>query len=292
MIPLLSIIIPCYGGFDQRLVERCSDSVKQQGLAPGQYEIVLVENDGGGGLGGARNRGMDAAAGTYLLFLDADDYLFPQSLVRLAELLTTYSPDVLSYGMERVKAGSRPPRFRGRLHYRKYPTGAAYMLQHNFTGSACRHLFRRSFVCRSRLRFSEGCFHEDELFVAEAYALAGTTVVTAYPAYAYTRSEASITTSQTQMMRRRRSTDFRQVLTGMRQLTAQISDGNYPLRASALRRRTSMLTIDYLRQLIRNRSPRIRQELRTLRSEGFLPLPAARYGWKYTVVRGLLNLLG
>lgn len=58
------------------MLERCIASIRNQGMETEDYEI-LIEDDNGKGLGGARNIGIGKARGEYLLFIDADDYLFP-----------------------------------------------------------------------------------------------------------------------------------------------------------------------------------------------------------------------
>ena len=99
-MPKLSVIIPVYNV--ENYLGKCLGSVIYPELE--DYEIILV-NDGStdasgsicaeyaarfpalvrvittenGGLGRARDVGIDAAAGEYLLFLDSDDYLSPDA---------------------------------------------------------------------------------------------------------------------------------------------------------------------------------------------------------------------
>lgn len=99
-MPKLSIIVPVYNV--EKYLPKCIDSLI---CGDGGYEIILV-NDGStdgspdiladyaarhpslirvittpnGGLGHARNTGIDAASGDYLLFVDSDDYLSPDAI--------------------------------------------------------------------------------------------------------------------------------------------------------------------------------------------------------------------
>ncbi len=104
----LSIIIPAYNMEDY--LSKCLDSVIYPELR--DYEIIVV-NDGStdhtasiasdyvrrlpslirlistpnGGLGHARNVGLDNASGDYLLFLDSDDSLSPGALPEIMDTL-------------------------------------------------------------------------------------------------------------------------------------------------------------------------------------------------------------
>ena len=102
-MPKISIIIPVYNV--EPYLRRCIDSVLEQTMQ--DYEIVVV-NDGStdnsgsicdqyanqydqirvihkqnGGLSDARNTGIKAATGDYILFLDSDDYLDTDALEKL-----------------------------------------------------------------------------------------------------------------------------------------------------------------------------------------------------------------
>lgn len=101
----VSIIIPIYKVEDY--VERCLSSLLNQDLDPDQFEIICV-NDGSPdrsgdivknfkksfsniriieqenqGVSSARNNGIDIATGKYLLFIDPDDFVEPNTLQRV-----------------------------------------------------------------------------------------------------------------------------------------------------------------------------------------------------------------
>lgn len=115
----LSIIIPVYNVIQQ--LNRCLDSVAAQ--TSNNFEIILVDDgstDGSGefcdlfqrniskrctvfhqkngGLSRARNSGIDLATGEYLLFLDSDDYIHPQTVEYLLGLVQMKSPDIIEFG--------------------------------------------------------------------------------------------------------------------------------------------------------------------------------------------------
>ena len=105
----VSIIIPLYNL--EKLIGKCIASALGQDLSPEEYEILVIDDgstDGSlaaaekaaqghpnvhvytkpnEGLSRTRNYGTDRAAGRYVMYLDADDYLEPNVLGRLVETM-------------------------------------------------------------------------------------------------------------------------------------------------------------------------------------------------------------
>lgn len=284
----LSIIIPFYGTASKALLERSLTSIHSQGMDKSSYEVIIAD-DKGRGLGGARNLGIEKAQGDYLLFVDADDYLFPNSLNYCIELIDTYRPDILSFGFKEIKAGKKVPRLRSSTHS-IHLSGAEYMYTHNFTGSAWRHLIRKEFVHTHQLTFAEKCYHEDEDFIVKAYFHAANTLVTKHLVYAYCLQHSSITQLRTETAQLKRIQDFHAMLRRVSSLRQE--DNATSLQKEALERRLHFLTIDYVRQLKRNQSnvAYIKEQIRELTKEKLLPLPAANYTWKYTIAAKMINI--
>lgn len=117
MAPLISVIIPVYNA--EKYLRECLDSVCGQTLQ--DIEIICVDDgsvDGSAGIlgeyaaedsrisvisqsnagaGAARNRGMEAASGEYLAFIDADDFWKPQLLEKAYEQAEKYDADLCLY---------------------------------------------------------------------------------------------------------------------------------------------------------------------------------------------------
>jgi len=126
---LLSIIIPVYNVAPY--IEKCLASLLCQGLAPSDYELIVV-NDGStdesytiaktflehqaslspftfhlisqpnGGLSAARNTGIRHAKGKYIQFVDSDDYLEPNVLGTLVQKMEKEQLDVLRFNYQNV----------------------------------------------------------------------------------------------------------------------------------------------------------------------------------------------
>lgn len=115
--PLVSVVVPVYNA--ERYLERCVNSALSQTLK--DIELILVDDgstDGSaamcdayaakddrvivlhernGGPSPARNNGIAAAQGTYLYFLDSDDWLEPDGMERLVKLMETHSVDFVRH---------------------------------------------------------------------------------------------------------------------------------------------------------------------------------------------------
>lgn len=128
MNELISIIVPVYKVEDY--LERCIESVRNQTYT--NIEIILVDDGSpdacpqicdryarqdarikvihkeNGGLSDARNRGIDAAKGEYIGFVDSDDYIHPEMYMELWQSMKKTGADIAACGVEKVSADSKP----------------------------------------------------------------------------------------------------------------------------------------------------------------------------------------
>ncbi|MGW5657452.1 bifunctional glycosyltransferase/CDP-glycerol:glycerophosphate glycerophosphotransferase [Streptomyces humi] len=133
------------------------------GYAERDARVVPVHSPPSAGLAGARNTGMRAARGTYLLFLDGDDLLVPGALARLAGRLTdTGDVDVLYFGHERAPWWEGEPTAPAAPLLAAAPPGPCAPEQApELTGVALpawSAAYRRDFVVDRRLVFPDGHF--------------------------------------------------------------------------------------------------------------------------------------
>lgn len=115
----ISIIIPLYN--PRRLIGKCIASALDQDLPPEEYEVIVVDDgstDGrwpqrsgpacghanvqvhakpNEGVSLARNYGTERAAGRYVMYVDADDYLSPSVLGGLTQIMDRERLDMLLF---------------------------------------------------------------------------------------------------------------------------------------------------------------------------------------------------
>lgn len=124
--PWLSVVVPVF--LAERSITRAISSITDQGVDG--VEIVCVDDcspDSSAeviedlrhryptlrlirqaenlGPGPARNAGIDAAAGAYVLFLDSDDTLIDGGLAALRDTITATASDLILVGCEEVRRG-------------------------------------------------------------------------------------------------------------------------------------------------------------------------------------------
>lgn len=132
--------------------------------------------------GAARNKGMDAASGSYLYFLDADDWIEPNALEILVMAAQKYRCDIVAARSESFDNVSQETSL---MHWAiantpfnqvLAPTDFASRLFQNFVGWAWDKLFDASFVAKTGLRFQGLRTTNDAFFVFCAMAEASSIV--------------------------------------------------------------------------------------------------------------------
>ncbi|WGT47036.1 glycosyltransferase [Tessaracoccus lacteus] len=205
-VPLVSLIIPVFNA--ARFLKDCLDSAL--GQTHGNIEVICV-NDGStdlseailghfaaldcrvkvinqpnAGAGTARNVGIRAAQGQYLLFLDADDVFDPTMVEKAVRTAEGAGADVCVFQADSFNDG-QPGVYRPIAHgIRRHllpdaPVFGARHVQKDifslFQGWAWDKLFRADFVRRNRLEFQDLRTTNDLRFVMTAISVADRIVI-------------------------------------------------------------------------------------------------------------------
>ncbi len=160
---------------------------------------VRVIHKTNGGLSSARNAGIDAANGNYLLFLDSDDYLRPGSIRLLSELIDQDDAvDFIQFRYNEVTDYSDNSDCGSVLDIFRL-TDRRQMFEQKFAlggigASACTKLINHRFF--NTLRFKEGIIHEDEQFTIHLINSATKALYISNSLYMYVQRQGSIITSK------------------------------------------------------------------------------------------------
>lgn len=209
---LLSIIIPIYNV--ELYLERCLSTILMCQLEDCEVLLSLGESSDrsskicakyaerfpilriifqrGIGLSAARNSALDIATGRYILFLDSDDYVDSAQLDKLIDRLRMpdFSPDVVVTDFYRLD--------RATGHITKmFQIGANISERHGMDflpfmlrkrqcfWNVWRYVYRRSFLERYDLRFTENRLSEDVGFTASVFLCDPEIVFLHCPYYVY-----------------------------------------------------------------------------------------------------------
>ena len=91
---IFSVVIPVYNV--KGYLPKCIDSVLAQDFT--DYEVILIDDGSTDGESEARNVGIEAAQGEYLIFIDSDDYIAPNMFRVLADAVARFGSDIIGFG--------------------------------------------------------------------------------------------------------------------------------------------------------------------------------------------------
>jgi CDP-glycerol glycerophosphotransferase (TagB/SpsB family)/glycosyltransferase involved in cell wall biosynthesis len=134
-------------------------------LASADSRIRVLHLEKNGGLGNARNIGVEAAHGEYILFLDGDDTFAPGSLKAIAEKLRrTDLPELLIYNYSRVWWDGKEAVSWGGELLANLSVGTFKPQDHrrlfNLLPIACNKAYRRDFLQALGVQFPTGLYED------------------------------------------------------------------------------------------------------------------------------------
>ena len=194
MYYLFSIIIPSYNS--EEYIEKCIQSCLNQNLQSSQYEILVIDDGStdnsadiikslqevhshiiliqknNGGVSSARNLGIKAAKGEYIIFVDSDDTIAENSLGKIFEELNSTSNELLILNsiifknLIRIQEAYKFPKHLSE----KTLSGKELFNNHYLRGSVCGVVFKKEFLQENQLKFSESVKNgEDTLFMTMCF---------------------------------------------------------------------------------------------------------------------------
>lgn len=206
-MPVVSVIIPVFNCAS--VIQRCLDSIDYQ-----DAEIIVVDDGStddsagivanysefhlnvrlikkeNGGVSSARNVGIEAAKGKYIMFVDADDYVLPQGIGKVVDIIEECGADVVKFSYHTVVEGmdqqygegdARPvltELIKGRYEALKRNDVPDYLVWDG--------IYRRDVIVDNYIRFHTDLhLHEDDVFMGELYCHVETVVVTNLRVYCY-----------------------------------------------------------------------------------------------------------
>ena len=218
-MPKVSIIVPVYKA--EAYLHRCIDSILSQSFR--DFELLLIDDcgpdksgkicdkyakkdkrikvihkDRNEGASAARNTGLDAATGEYIMFCDSDDAVSPHWVSRLVESVCSNTLAVCAPCYKAAEL-SRPidlPFPCSEL----LPKEQYYLLHKaGIAGFLWNSIYHRSVIEAAGLRFrtkhNEGDYNEDLIFNLQYVSYMENVVYTGYADYHYDAREGSLSRS-------------------------------------------------------------------------------------------------
>lgn len=216
----ISIIIPVYNV--EQYVQRCLKSVIAQDSAPVEMECLVVDDCGqdrsmeivcqviaeyqgpirfeilrheaNRGLSAARNTGLRQAKGDYVMFIDSDDYLLPESIDYFVDNLSKNpAVDMLMGNVNNCKGGNLL------IHRIREPWLIddcnllfQRMLRHQIYSYAWNKLIRRNILIDNDIAFIDGILFEDLLWSYQLFSYLQSVLLLPKVTYIYEYNQSSI----------------------------------------------------------------------------------------------------
>ena len=233
--PKVSIVVPVYN--TEKYLKQCVESILAQTLS--EIEIIIVDDGSkaecaalcdelagtdsrikvihkvNGGLGFARNSGMEIASGEYVGFVDSDDYIQPEMYEALYEAAVKHDADLVVSGISFVGGNtfSQPEDYIEKHCFEKDTVFENEDIKQLLLGiigaspkepedsrygvSVCKNIFKRSLLCEENIKFfsERQIISEDTLFMVDYVKHVKKAVGIHGAFYCYRRNDASLSKS-------------------------------------------------------------------------------------------------
>ena len=219
MVPLISFIVPIYNV--ERYLQKCVDSILAQSYS--NIEVVLVDDGStdesvaicdsyanrdkrvqvihkeNGGASSARNEGLRFAHGSYIAFIDSDDYVSPLMSEKLYSAMEQTNSDLaMCYFSYTNENGDITDNYVDKTRIGEYETDELLRtLSSGWTLGILvwNKLFKKSLFDETGIRFVEGKIAEDEIIAHHLLSQVKKAVVIPDILCFYRKREGSVTNS-------------------------------------------------------------------------------------------------
>jgi len=223
--PALSIIVPVYNA--EPWLARCLDSLINQLVKNieiividdqstddslniiREYEkndlrIKTIELEKNSGLSSVRNAGLAIAAGEYIGFVDADDFVESDFYEQLLAAAGTTDADIVMGGYIR-KEGVHS------IYKKSNADGMVRQLSGKidrlFNGMCCDKIFKASLINKHKLQFPCGLYYEDNIFIIQAVYYSDKMAFISDAFYNYCYNPSGITSTRDHVKEAKRNAD-------------------------------------------------------------------------------------
>lgn len=309
----LSIIVPVYNV--ENFLNDCVSSFFIQGLSPDDFEVLLIDDgsidsslslanqwsqkynnirvfhQANQGQAVARNYGIENARGKYLMFVDSDDYLLPQKLYGLLNIIDKHKLDALIYNMKAQSQDGGTILLKiPNVKYDVIYEGEEIVLKYFVFGSMCRGIYARHIFNDNNLRFKSGFTHEDSELCFRLYPLFKQVMFIDSEVYYYRYNIQSTDRSKTPQ-KIKQNIESNAILAS--ELTKEINNNKFPF---AVKRRysrivNSIMTTLFLR--VRNnqiwRIDEFDNKMKWLEELNVYPVKGMTCSWKSFLLSKIFN---
>lgn len=309
----LSFIVPIYN--TENYLDECISSLYNQGLNEYEFEVLLIDDgsldsslslanqwsqkynnirvfhQANQGQAVARNYGIENARGKYLMFVDSDDYLLPQKLYDLLNIIDKHKLDALIYNMKAQSQDGGTILLKiPNVKYDVIYEGEEIVLKYFVFGSMCRGIYARHIFSDNNLRFKSGLTHEDSELCFRIYPLLRQVMFIDSEVYYYRYNIQSTDRSKTpQKIKQNIESDA--ILAS--EVTKEINNNKFPF---AVKRRyyrivNSIMTTLFLR--VRNnhiwRIDEFDNKIKWLQELSIYPVKGMTCSWKSFLLSKIFN---
>ncbi len=251
--PLLSIVTPAYNAaqFLAPLIEAVTRAATHcalewiiiddgstddtaalvETLTPPHIAMTLIRQ-ANVGLSETRNRGLVAAIGEYVWFVDADDLIAPDGLLKLTQTMQSRC-DMISFQAMYFGEGVMDANIYAHPKPQHAFNGEDWLtmliMKKEWRHYAWIYLYRRQFLVETKLQFRRGILHEDIAFTTEAVLRANSVRHVDICMYRYRQNPSSLTGSRSISRVFERINSYFMIVEQLREINRRI-----PMRAKTM----------------------------------------------------------